>query len=711
MTSTPAADSKYPAPVIQGEAARARAFAAPLLAGQRSLAGEDRLEHADGVLAILEGMEADAEVRAAAYLSQTAAQLNHPDEVLTKTFGASIARLAQETLRLELVQARSRALPQAETVRRMLLAFSRDARVVLLRLASRLQTLRWNAAQHVAMQPALLQETAEVFVPLANRLGIWQIKWELEDLVLREQEPEVYRDIARRLGAKRREREAEMAQRRTELQAALRAQGIDAAVSGRPKHISSIVRKMRGKGLTFEQVRDVRALRVIVPTVAACYATLGWLQQHYTPVPGEFDDYIARPKPNGYQSLHVVVRDAEGKTWEIQIRTRAMHETAEYGVAAHWAYKEAGVRGYAGVSANSSYDIKIAMLRRLLAWGSEMAQGDGVHTPFDDRIYVLTPDARIIELPTGATPVDFAYAVHTELGHRCRGARIDGAMAPLHTPLRNGQSVEIIAAKEGGPSRDWLNPELHYLASPRARAKVRAWFNARHMHETIARGREVVEKLLQRMGRTALAHDELASMMGFKSADALFESVGKEELSARAIEAALRPAAELQHEAPAAPQTAPRAARPGSVLVFGMNSMLTAPARCCKPAPPDEIAGYVTRGKGVSIHRKSCPELRQLLERNPERLIEVSWGTNTAGQPPATYPVDVHLEVSDRSGVLRDISDVFAREKMNITDVQTHSAGGLARMNFTVLVSDTRRLSHVLAQLKKMPGVRRAERG
>ncbi|MBQ9578817.1 MAG: bifunctional (p)ppGpp synthetase/guanosine-3',5'-bis(diphosphate) 3'-pyrophosphohydrolase, partial [Ottowia sp.] len=465
MSSTPVAESKYPAPVIQGEAARARAFAAPLLAGQRSLAGEDRLEHADGVLAILEGLDADAEVRAAAYLSQAAAQLNHPDEVLTKAFGAPVARLAQETLRMELVQARSRALPQAETVRRMLLAFSRDARVVLLRLASRLQTLRWNAAQGVAMEPALAQETAQVFVPLAGRLGIWQIKWEMEDLVLREQEPDVYHDIARKLGVKRREREAEMAERRTEIQAALRAQGISAVVSGRPKHISSIVRKMRGKNLSFEQVRDVRALRVIVPTVDDCYATLGWLQQHYTAVPGEFDDYIARPKPNGYQSLHVVVRDAEDKVWEIQIRTRAMHDTAEHGVAAHWVYKEAGTRGYAGVSANSSYDIKIAMLRRLLAWGSEMAQGDGIHTPFDDRIYVLTPDARIIELPAGATPVDFAYAVHTELGHRCRGARVDGAMAPLHTQLRSGQTVEITAAKEGGPSRDWLNPELHFLAS------------------------------------------------------------------------------------------------------------------------------------------------------------------------------------------------------------------------------------------------------
>ena len=502
-----------------------------------------------------------------------------------------------------------------------------------------------------------------------------------------------------------------MAQRRTELQAALRAQGISAVVSGRPKHISSIVRKMRGKNLSFEQVRDVRALRVIVPTVAACYATLGWLQQHYAPVPGEFDDYIARPKSNGYQSLHIVIRDDEGKAWEIQIRTRAMHETAEHGVAAHWVYKEAGTRGYAGVSANSSYDIKIALLRRLLAWGSEMAPEDGAGNPFDDRIYVLTPDARIIELPTGATPVDFAYAVHTELGHRCRGARIDGAMAPLHTKLRSGQTVEITAAKDGGPSRDWLNPELGYLASPRARAKVRAWFNARHMHETIARGRDVVEKLLQRLGRTALAHDELASMMGFKSAEALFESVGKDELSTRSMEAALRPAAALQQDADAVPQGVPRAARPGSVLVFGMNSMMTAPARCCKPAPPDEIAGYVTRGKGVSIHRKNCPELLQLVARAPERLIEVSWGANAAGQPPASYPVDVHLEVSDRSGVLRDISDVFAREKMNITDVQTHSSGGKARMSFTVLVSDTKRLAHVLAQLKKMPGVRRAERG
>ena len=697
---------------------RARAFAAPLMEGRSSPAGEAMLAHADGTAAILEGMDADAEMRAAAHLCYAAAQLSRPEPVLTKAFGAALTRLALETLRLEAVQARSRALPQGETVRRMLLAFSRDARVVVLRLASRLQTLRWHAAEGRDLPPELLHETAQVFAPLANRLGIWQIKWEIEDLVLRAQEPAVYRAIAQQLGAKRRERVAEMERQRTALQAALRAQGIDAQVSGRPKHISSIVRKMRGKKLAFHQLMDVRALRVLVPTEAACYATLAWVHSHFAPVPGEFDDYIARPKANGYQSLHTVVRDAEGRAWEVQIRTRAMHEMAENGVAAHWAYKEAGVRGYAGVSAASSDDAKLATLRRLLAWGREVgAQQPEGGNPFDDRIYVLTPDARIVELPAGATPVDFAYAVHTELGHRCRGARIDGAMAPLHTRLANGQSVEVIAAKEGGPSRDWLNPELHYLASPRARAKVRAWFNAQHLHETIARGREVVEKLLQRLGRTALAHEALAAGMGFKSAEVLFESVGKDELSPRSIEAALRPP---EAKPATAPDAAPvlrsplgKATRGGAgVLVRGMAGVLTQPARCCKPAPPDEIAGYVTRGKGVTIHRKGCPELRHLAQSAPERLIEVAWGSTEAapGAAAASYPVGVRVQASDRSGLLRDISDIFARARVNITDVQTHLADGSARMDFTVQVADTRRLTQVLAQLKKMPGVRHAGR-
>ena len=703
--------------------ARARAFAEPLLAGETTASGENVLSHADAVADILAGIGGSEALQAAAYLSYASAQLNRPEEVIGKAFGDSGARLAIETSRLEQLQQRSRASrqelsadteqasQQTEFVRKMLLAFSRDLRVVLLRLASRLQTLRYYAAARRAPPPGLLRESHEVFAPLANRLGIWQVKWEMEDLVFRAQEPDTYRHIAGLLDEKRVERELALEQRRAAIEAALRAQGIDASVSGRPKHISSIVRKMRGKALDFDQVFDVRALRILVPTVVDCYTALGWVHQHFTPVPEEFDDYIARPKPNGYRSLHTVVRDADGRAWEIQIRTHDMHQHAEHGVAAHWAYKEAGTKGYAGVSAAGEYDAKIAVLRQLLAWERDLSGAAPQYGLFDDRIYVLTPDAAIVELPAGATAVDFAYTLHTELGHRCRGARVDGAMVPLHTPLKNGQTVEVITAKEGGPSRDWLNPDLHFLASNRAKSKVRAWFNAQHTRETIARGREMVEKLLQREGRTALSLEHLAAELGFKTPDALFETVGKDELSMHAIEVVLRPPAPtpVADEQAFLRKPTPNHSGRGGVLVVGLDSLLTQPARCCKPAPPDDIAGYVTRGRGVSVHRRDCASFRDLQAREPERVIEVGWGTPATGKAPA-YPVDVAVEALDRQGLLRDISDVFAREKMNVIGVQTQSVKGWAWMTFTVEVSDTQRLAHVLSQVQDVTGVRAARR-
>ena len=706
-----------------GLRSRARAFAEPLLAGEATSSGENALAHADATADILAGIGGSDEIQAAVYLSYASAQLSRPDEVIGKGFGDGFARLAIETSKLERVQQRSRAGrqelsadseqagQQTEFVRKMLLAFSRDLRVVLLRLASRLQTLRWCATARKPPAPSLLRESHEVFAPLANRLGIWQIKWEMEDLIFRAQEPDTYKLVASLLDEKRVEREAAMELRRSEIESALRRQGIDASVSGRAKHISSIVRKMRGKGLDFDQVFDVRALRVLVPTVVDCYTALGWVHQQFTPVPEEFDDYIAKPKANGYQSLHTVVRDEQDRAWEIQIRTPDMHAHAEHGVAAHWAYKEAGTKGYAGVSAASDYDAKIAVLRQLLAWERDLSGATPHYGLFDDRIYVLTPEAAIVELPAAATPVDFAYTLHTELGHRCRGARVDGAMVPLHTPLRNGQTVEVVVAKEGGPSRDWLNPELHYLASPRARSKVRAWFNAQHTRETVARGREMVEKLLQREGRTALSLDHLASQLGFKTPEALFETVGKDELSLRAIETVLRPPEPAPTEDEQVLLRKPRAENDGrgGVLVVGLDSLLTQPARCCKPAPPDEIAGYVTRGRGVSVHRRDCTAFRELRAREPERVIEVGWSTPATGRAPA-YPVDVAVEALDRQGLLRDISDVFAREKMNVIGVKTQSVKGWAWMTFTIEVSDTQRLGRVLHEVQEVPGVRVARR-
>ena len=705
---------------------RARTFAEPLLAGEVMTTGENTLAHADAVATILQGIGGSETLQAAVYLVYASMHLNKPLEVLTKAFGPQFASLAVETTKLMQVQEQARAAEaglqrvddpatQTETVRKMLLGFSKDVRVVLLRLASRLQTLRWYAASKHPVAPSIAQEALYVFAPLANRLGIWQIKWELEDLAFRFLEPDTYREIAKLLDEKRAEREVYMEQLRGRLESSLRAYSISATVQGRPKHIYSIVKKMRGKSLHFSQLFDLRALRVVVPTIKDCYTTLSWVHEHFKPIESEFDDYIARPKPNGYQSLHTVVRDENGKPIEVQIRTQAMHDHAEHGVAAHWAYKEAGTKGYAGVSATGDYDAKIAVLRQLLAWGKDLSEHPTHRGLFDDRIYVLTPDAAVVELPQGATPVDFAYAVHTDLGHRCRGARVDGTMVPLNTPLQSGQTVEINTVKEGRPSRDWLNPELGYLNSNRAKAKVRAWFNAQATHETVTRGRESVEKLLQREGRTAIKLDELAAQLGFKSADALFEVVGKDEFSLRNIEAVLRP----QEEVPAEPalQTLvrkPKSNNPaskGGVLVVGVDSLMTQLAKCCKPAPPDAIGGFVTRGKGVSVHRLDCSNFREMAARAEERVIDVAWGVPKAALAgSAVYPVDVMVEASDRQGLLRDISDVFAREKTNVIGVQTQSIKGTAWMTFTVEVSDSGRLSKVLGIVATVPGVRTARR-
>ncbi len=700
--------------------ARARAFAEPLIAGETLDSGENTLAHADAVAAILKGIGGSETMQAASYLVHACIHLNKPEEVIAKAFGANFAALAVETTKLMRVQQQARAAAplddpavQTENVRKMLLAFSRDLRVVMLRLASRLQTLRFHAASKRPVSPSLARESLQVFAPLANRLGIWQVKWELEDLSFRFLEPDTYKEVARLLDEKRGEREVYMEQLRARLESDLRARSISATVAGRPKHIYSIVKKMRGKSLNFDQVFDIRALRVIVPNVKDCYAALSWVHSQFSPIEAEFDDYIAKPKPNGYQSLHTVVRDEAGRAIEIQIRTQAMHDHAEHGVAAHWAYKEAGTKGYAGVSAASEYDAKIAVLRQLLAWERDLVGSASRSSLFEDRIYVLTPDAAVVELPQGATPVDFAYAVHTNVGHRCRGARVDGAMVPLNTPLQNGQTVEISTVKEGRPSRDWLNPELGYLVSHRAKAKVRAWFNAQATAVTVLRGRELVEKLLQREGKTALKHDDLAEQLGFKTADALFEMVGKDELSLRSIETLLRPPEPV---APT-PDMLVRKARAsdggakGGVLVVGVDSLMTQLAKCCKPAPPDDIRGFVTRGKGVSVHRSDCRNFHEMFARNAERVIDVQWGKQqrqAAGA--AVYPVDVAVEASDRQGLLRDISEVFAREKTNVIGVQTQSVKGTAWMTFTVEVFDAGRLNKVLGMVANVQGVRSARR-
>ena len=737
-------------PEQAGALSRARAFAEPLLAQEFLDTGENILAHADAVASILKSIGGSEAMQAASYLVYTCEHLNKPHDVIAKAFGENFANLALETTKLVRLQRMARytqhaaqqaprnttALPvsahtpaaQSESVRKMLLAFSRDLRVVLLRLASRLQTLRYFAATKRPVPQGLASEAQQVFAPLANRLGIWEIKWEMEDLSFRFLAPEIYKQIAQLLDQKRTERETAVENLRLNIAAELAQQGLEATVQGRPKHIYSIYKKMRGKSLSFDQVYDIRALRIVVPSVNDCYFALSWVHSKYAPVSDEFDDYIARPKVNGYQSLHTVVRDDSGQPIEVQLRTQSMHDHAEHGVAAHWAYKEAGTKGYAGgVTASSEYDAKIAVLRQLLAWERDIASGQqreaagldvqSAEGLLDDHIYVLTPEAAIIELPQGATPVDFAYSVHTNVGHRCRGARIDGVMAPLHTPLKNGQTVEVSVAKEGGPSRDWLNPELGFLVSHRARAKVRAWFNALAMAETVAKGREAVEKLLQREGKTVIKLDDLAAQLGFNSAEDLFEVVGKDEFSLRNIETLLRPPEPAPMQDDYALLRKPRssgAAGKGGVLVVGVDSLMTQLANCCKPAPPVVISGFVTRGKGVSVHRADCSNLRNMVQRSPERLIDVQWGAAAASagasKSASVYPVDVAVQAVDRQGLLRDISEVFTKEKMNFVGVQTQTVKGIAWMTFTIEVSETVHLSKVLNSVMELEGVRSARR-
>ncbi|PRG40443.1 RelA/SpoT family protein [Burkholderia multivorans] len=717
-------------------------------AGDACLASGERLaDHAAGTAAIMRTLNVDPPAMQAAALFALTPHLSDPERELTERFGDEVARLVADVrklLRLGTVSLRAaqHAAPEAgrdaaqqrraqiEALRKMLLAFAQDIRVVLIRLASRLQSLRYYAAAKLEPPPEVARETLEIYAPLANRLGIWQLKWELEDLAFRFEDPITYKRIAKLLDEKRAEREAYVAQAIERLQQELAAANVQADVSGRPKHIYSIWRKMRGKELDFSELYDVRAFRVIVPDIKDCYAVLGIVHHLWQPVPKEFDDYISRPKPNGYKSLHTVVIGDDGRAFEVQIRTQEMHRFAEYGVAAHWRYKEAGTRDYGGqFSASDKYDEKIAWLRQLLAWkddvedGAEHA-GDKAWAQLretsldDDHIYVLTPQARVIALPQGATPVDFAYHLHSELGHRCRGARVDGAMVPLNTPLANGQTVEIVAVKEGGPSRDWLNLQLGYLKSPRARQKVRAWFNAIEQEENIAHGRALVEKTLQREGKTSVSLDSLAAKLGVKSPEELFSVVGKEEFSLRNIEQALSdaPPAEPAPEAPAdfekrsSGASVAHGASTG-VLVVGVDALLTQLARCCRPAPPDPISGFVTRGKGMSIHRSDCATFRRMAERAPERVLHTTWSADVlGGRGASVYPVDLMIEATDRQGLLRDISEVFAREKMNVVGVKTQSRRNTAFMQFTVEVSNSAQVQRACTLLGEVQGVVRAGR-
>jgi GTP pyrophosphokinase len=720
---------------------QAQAFVEPIYRGKPVPSGQEVLPFVQGVVDVLAALNVDAETRIAGLLFELYIVDLDIAATIEERFGKDIADLVAGVRQLmrfhglslqqpkEVMRGKNavqQAAAQVETLRKMLLAMATDMRVVLVRLASRVTTLRYFAENKLENETTALyaRETFDLYAPLANRLGIWQLKWELEDLSFRFLEPVTYKRIAKMLEEKRIERAEFVARAIERLHAELNSAGIKAEVSGRPKHIYSIWNKMRGKDLDFSELYDVRAFRVIVDDVKQCYTVLGIIHNIWVPIPKEFDDYISRPKQNGYQSLHTVVVAEDERPMEIQIRTREMHHFAEYGVAAHWRYKESGGSNFAA----QKYDEKIAWLRQLLAWKSEVADAvveqeevrrDWVEklksTTLDERIYVLTPQARVIELPSGATPIDFAYHLHSDVGHRCRGARVDGVMVPLNTPLKNGQTVEVITVKSGagvGPSRDWLSPG--YAVSARTRSKVRAWFNAIEQEETLAQGRSVLEKTLQREGKTAVNLEELAHKLGFAKVDDLCLSLGKDEFSPRQIEQMLHGGSEDKQVEPdeAAITRKSRASSivqgaNSGVLVVGTDGLMTQLARCCKPAPPDAIVGFVTRGKGVSIHRLTCKNFAEMSAKAPERVIQTDWGSPAKD---TVYPVDIFVLAGDRQGLLRDISEIFLREKINVIGVSTQSMKGQARMGFTAEIGSTAQLQKALTVIREVKGVLEARR-
>jgi len=682
--------------------------------------GESVLQHALGTALIVASLDLDADARIAAVLFAAGDHVEDSTVALEAGFGSTVAGLVAGLRRLGSLRPLTRAAAggagsgegaaevhaQTEVLRKMLLAMVDDIRVVLLRLASRVQTLRFLNGEPGPLREEMARESLLIYAPLANRLGIWHVKWELEDLSFRYLEPDTYKRIARMLDEKRTEREGFILAAVARLKAEMTAVGVDAEIYGRPKHIYSIWNKMRGKDIDFAEVYDVRAVRIIVDEVKDCYTALGIVHHLWQPIHGEFDDYISHPKGNFYRSLHTAVEAEDGRALEVQIRTREMHDHAELGVAAHWRYKESG----RSVKAGGAYEDKISWLRQLLSWRDEIADSAEWVQQFkraalDDTVYVLTPQDKVIDLARGATVLDFAYRLHTDLGHRCRGAKIDGHMVPLNTVLQNGQRVEITTIKSGGPSRDWLNPTQGYLATSRARSKVKAWFAAQDEAELLAQGRGLVTRELQREGQTQANLDELAVKLGLKSAEALFLATARGEIGMRAVDVALRGDVAPQEPEPEI-QTRKSRAGESRILVVGVDKLLTQVGKCCKPVPPDAITGFVTRGKGISIHRVECINFRNMAARNPERVIGAEWGARSG----AVYPVDLLVDAGDRQGLLRDISDVLSREKINVTAVRTQSKGGIAHMGFTVELSDAAALQKALSLLRDVPGVVGARR-
>jgi GTP pyrophosphokinase len=691
---------------------KAAVYAIKAHKSQTRASGEPYVTHAFAVAEILHSLNLDHETICAAILHDVVEDTNINLDDIEKEFGSSVRQLVDGVTKMDFIHefkvqhntGSKKDWANTESLRKLLLAMVEDVRVVLMKLADRLHNMRTLKHLPEDKRKRIAKETLDIFSPLANRMGIWQLKWELEDLSLRYLEPETYKKIAVLLDERRVDREQYISNVVKEVKEELEISGIEAEVSGRPKHIYSIWKKMYRKGVDFSEVFDVRAVRIIVNNIADCYAALGIVHTLWQHIPKEFDDYITTPKGNMYQSLHTAVIGPEGRTLEVQIRTREMHEHAELGVAAHWRYKEGG-------KFDAGFEQKIAWLRQILEWKEEEAGADDFINRFkaevlEDRVYVITPNGNVVDLPKGATPLDFAYYIHTDVGNKCRGAKINGRIVPLTYELNNGEQVEILTTKNGSPSRDWLNPNLGYLNTSRARAKARTWFKHQDLDKNISAGRAVLDRELHRLGVSNLNLENLASRYHFPGTDEYFAAIGRGEITPTQIADAVQEQVSPEHtEVNLLRETRYREIRdiPGDVKIQGVGNLLTNIARCCKPAPNDPIVGYITRGRGVTIHRSDCPNMLRLRGGNSDRCIEVSWSSVIE----STYPVDIFVLAYDRQGLLKDISIILSNEKINvigvntITDVKDH----MARMTLTLEVGDIGQLSKVLGKINQLSNV------
>ena len=678
--------------------------------GQMRASGEPYVVHCVEVAHMLADLGLDAHTIAAGLLHDVVEDTNYTIDDVRKDFDQEVATLVDGVTKLAYIDTMSKMgsrdieAQEAESLRKMFLAMVDDVRVVLIKLADRLHNMRTLGSLSQERRERIARETLEIFAPLANRLGIWQIKWELEDLGLRHYDPTTYSQIASLIAEKQEEREEYLQKVISELQARLRLEGISAEVEGRSKHIYSIYRKMRRKDVEFDQIYDVRGIRVIVDTVQDCYAALGVVHSLWRPIPGQFDDFIATPKDNMYQSLHTAVVGPQGKTVEAQIRSREMHRRAELGIAAHWRYKE-------GTKRDQAYEGKVAWLRSLMDWRSDVEDAREFVDTFkidvlEDRVYVFTPKGRVLDLPAGSTPVDFAYHIHTDVGHRCRGARVNGRLVPLTYKLQNGDQVEIITAKQGGPSRDWVNPHLGYTRSARSRQKIRRWFRAQDREENINFGRDQLRRELKRLNLADdLTYNEIAALFDYSNLDDFFAAIGFGDLNSQRVAARVLQVLRSEEVLPEEVQEA-IAVTPEGVRVKGVGDLYIQLAQCCKPTPddPGPIVGYVTRGRGVTIHKWDCPNILARTGKNEvERLIEVDWGTAQR----TIYPVVIKIRAWDRDGLLRDIAAVVAEERVNMRKVDSVAVQktNLATLTATLEITNFGQLISILDRIERLPNV------